>query len=235
MPFIATQGQEATLSIPELAKTISKTPVKRTLPNGKEVEQIVWEGTDLETISRILHNCSGELPEHVRIDGPMPAWMAAALVHEIHPRSASLNSPDGFVPVGMQRPSGNGLGENLKWRVAEHEGWHVVHVQQDDPSVPLDPKKLDAAAPPELPMGAKVVVSGRIPNWLAASIGMAYHGRAKAVAFYQPGVGATVAITHSPDVKLGSVVPEEIVREALNKATVDSLLSKANNAQGIRL
>lgn len=230
--FISPEG---TLFIPALAQALGKEPTKRTLPNGREVEQIVWEGGDLIAVSRLLHNCSADLPEAVDIDGPAPAWLVAALCHELHPRHCRVNSPDGFVAVGCRRPEGAGSGENLRFAVAESAGWHVVHVEQADPSVPLDPAKLAGVVPPEVPMGAKVILSGRMPNWLAASLAMAYHGRAKGVALYQPGTGATVAITHSPEVELGSVVPEEVVREGLKKIATDSLVGAVSKARGVAL
>jgi len=195
------------LSITTLAQALGKEKVERTLPNGMVVQQIVWEGNDLVAISRLLHNASGEMPEVVKIDGPAPAWLVAALVHECHPRHVQLNSPDGFVAVGCRRPEGNGSGENLEFSLETREdGWVVVTCQQADPSIPLSPEKLKDVAPPEVPMGARVILSGRMPNWLAASLAMAYHGRAKAVALFQPGTGATVAWTHSQEVELGSVV-----------------------------
>lgn len=195
------------LSITTLAENLGKEKVERTLPNGRVVEQIVWEGNDLVAIARLLHNTSGEMPEVVKIDGPAPAWLVTALVHECHPRHVQLNSPDGFVAVGCRRPEGNGSGENLEFSLETREDeWVVVTCQQADPSIPLSPENLGDVAPPEVPMGAKVILSGRMPNWLAASLAMAYHGRAKAVALFQPGTGATVAWTHSQDVELGSVV-----------------------------
>lgn len=195
------------LSITTLAQALNKEKVERTLPNGMVVEQIVWEGSDLVAISRLLHNASGEMPEVVKIDGPAPAWLVAALVHECHPRHVQVNSPDGFVAIGCRQPEGNGSGENLEFSLETREdGWVVVTCQQADPSIPLDPRKLGEVTPPEVPMGTKIVLSGRMPNWLAASLAMAYHGRAKAVALFQPGIGATVAWTHSQEVELGSVV-----------------------------
>jgi len=198
---------DGVISIPALARELSKEPVKRTLPNGREVEQIVWEGEDLISISRLLHNSSGEMPEHVKIDGAAPAWLVAALAHECHPRSVSLNSPDGFVPVGCRKPAGAGAGANLEFSVEEKDnGWLLVTCQQADPSVPLDPADLSEVAPPAVPMGARVILSGRMPNWLAASLAMSYHGVAKAVALFQPGTGATVAWTHSKEARLGEVI-----------------------------
>lgn len=197
------------LSISVLAAALGKKPVKKTLPNGREVEQIVWEGGDLPKIARLLHNASAALPEHVRVDGPAPAWLVAALCHECHPRAVSLNSPDGFVPVGCRRPEGTGAGANLTFSVEEKEnGWLLVTCQQTDPSVPLDPTVLADVTPPAVPVGAKVILSGRMPNWLAASLAMAYHGIAKAVALFQPGVGATITWTHSKECALGDVIME---------------------------
>lgn len=197
------------LSIPALAAALDKEPVKRVLPNGREVEQIVWEGSDLVSIARLLHNNSTDMPEHIKIDGPAPAWLVTALVHECHPRAVSLNSPDGFVPVGCRRPEDNGTGPNLTFSVEEKDdGWMLVTCQQTDPSVPLAPADLAEVVPPAVPMGTKVILSGRMPNWLAASLAMAYHGTARAVALFQPGVGATIAWTHSQDVRLGDVISD---------------------------
>lgn len=197
------------ISIPGLAAALGKAPVQRTLPNGRVVEQIVWEGRDLVAISRLFHNRSAEMPEVVDIDGAAPAWLVAALVHELHPRSVRVNSPDGYVPVECRRPTEEGMGENLSFSVEEKaDGWTWITCQQVEPSVPLRPEALSHVAPPALPMGAKVVLSGRIPNWLAASLAMAYHGTAKAVALFQPGTGATVAWTHAVEVGLGSIISD---------------------------
>lgn len=201
--------QDGVLTISALAAALGKEPVKRTLPNGREVTQIVWEASDLPAISHLLHNRSGDLPEVVDIDGPAPAWLVAALAHECHPRHVRLNSPDGFVPVGCPRPAGEGTGDNLEFRVTTRpDGWTMVLCQQRDPSVPLNPADLTNVAPPALGMGARVVLSGRMPNWLAASLAMAYHGTAAAVALYQPGTGATVAWSHSAAVPLGTAITE---------------------------
>lgn len=196
------------IKINELANQLGKEAVERTLPNGKTISQIVWEGSDLPEVSRLLHNISATLPEVVDIDGAAPAWLVAALVHECHPRSVRLNSPDGFVPVGVKAPEGSGSGPNLEFVVEDRGDWTWITCQQVDPSVPLSPGDLNEVVPPEVPMGAKVVLSGRMPNWLASSLAMAYHGQAKAVALFQPGTGATVAWTHSREVSLGEVIPE---------------------------
>jgi len=191
----------------DLAKEIGKEPQKVVLTNGREVTQITWSGEDLPALSRLLHNRSAELPPSIDVDGHAPAWLVTAITHEVHPRAVRLNSPDGFVAVGVQRPSGDGAGENLEFSLTAGEnGWITLLCQQKDPSIPLDPEDLSGVIPPEIPMGSKVILSGRMPNWLATSLAMAYHGIAKALACFQPGIGATVAWTHSKSVRLGEVI-----------------------------
>lgn len=192
------------ITISKLAEEIGKGEVERTLPSGKIVSQVCWEGADLVNIARLLH--AQEKGAVVRIDGAAPAWLVTALVHECHPSAVQVNSPDGFIDIGCQKP-GEKSGENLEWKVEDgDDGWIIVTVQQLDPSVPLDPEDMGTWAPPTLPMGSKIILSGRMPNWGMASIAMSYHGTAKAVALFQPGTGSTVAWTHSKEVPLGSVI-----------------------------
>lgn len=223
-----------TLSINGLAKELGKEPIERTLPNGKTVEQIVWKGDDLPKLSSILHNKSGDMPDPVNIDGAAPAWMVAGLTHMCHPRSVSVNSPDSFVPIGCKRPEGDGYGPNLDFSTEDRNGWKFITCQQKDPSIPLDPDDLGKVAPPEVDpsLQDKVVLNGRMPNWLAGSLAMSYHGRAKAVALNQPGTGATVAWTHSKDVKLGDVINTEkptIDHDQAENINMDSAIKQMNN------
>ena len=203
--FISVDG---VLSIVKLAETLGKTAVSRTLPNGNVVSQIIWEGADLIKISQLLHNFSGVFPRHIMIDGAAPAWLVSALTHELHPCSVSLNSPDGYIPVGCSKPAEVSGGNNLTFTTENKEdGWVVVTAAAIDPSKPFSPNDLQGWTPPSLPMGSKVILSGRLPNWGMASILMSYHGVTKAVALFQPGTGATVAMTHSADISLGEVIP----------------------------
>lgn len=196
--------KEDVLSIAGLAEALGKTQEERVLPNGKKVSQIVWAGEDLTKIAELIHNNVEKFPTHVKIDGFCPNFLAVALVHELHPLGVSINSPDGYVAVGCQLPDGNGRG--ISFEVKEKgSGWkEVIFIL--DPSKPLKPSQLEEIAPPVMPMGSKIVVNGRGPNWLTASIAMAYHGVQKAVATFQPGTGYTVAMTHSAEVELGSTI-----------------------------
>lgn len=224
-----------TLSINGLAQEMGKDPVERTLPNGRVVNQIVWKGEDLPKLANMLHSKSGEMPDPVNIDGAAPAWMVSGLTHMCHPRSVAVNSPDGFIPIGCKRPEGEGYGPNLEFSSEDRNGWKLITCQQKDPSIPLDPDDLDKTAPPEVDpsLKDKVILNGRMPNWLAASLTMSYHGKAQAVALNQPGTGATVAWTHSKNVKLGDVIDtEKPVAENNQTESADNandLLQKMNN------
>lgn len=190
--------------INELAEAIGKKQEQITLPNGRIVSSIKWDGSDLPIISRYLHNAY--MGQVVKIDGAAPAWLVAAITHELHPSEVELNSPDGYVRVGCQKPNHDFGGTNLEF-VATREGSKLtVMCQQKDPSIPLSPADLWSVTPPDCQMGDIVVLSGRMPNWLTASLAMSYHGKAKAVACFQPGVGSTVCWTHSQDVALGSMI-----------------------------
>lgn len=195
-------------SIPALAQELGKQEQERALTSGKVVRQIIWTGEDLVQIAAMLHDRSAELPDPTDIDGAAPAWLVAALVHECHPRSVRLNSPDGFIAIGCKRPVGDG--EGCGWTRTEigvaGKDRKLFKVEfQLNPSVPLAPAALNTISPPEVEFADVVVISGRGPNWLTASIAMAYHGRAAALACFQPGTGATICWTHVADVSLGHV------------------------------
>jgi CRISPR-associated Csx3 family protein len=197
-------GPDSVMNLATLAKVLGKVEEDLVLPGGKKVRTIAWKGDDLRAINTLLHNQSANLPALVTFDGPMPAWLLAALVHEVHPMTAAVNSQQGFITIGCQLPSGNGSGVN-KWEITQKGEWTQVEFTVEGN---MDPKQLINVVPPRLPMGSKVIVSGRGPIWLAAAVAMAYHGIAKAVACLQPKVGATVCITHVQEVTLGSLIPE---------------------------
>lgn len=195
------------MTINSLAQQLGKEKIKKVLPNGKEITTIEWTGEDLRSLSRLLHNDSAQYAgQCVDIDGGAPGFLVAALVHELHPCDCRVNSPDGFIPIRCESPSGDGKGDNLEFKVEDRGDYLLVTCQQVDPAKPLDPTKLGEVAPPEVPMGSIVVLNGRMPHWLLSSLGMSYHGRTKAVAAHQPGAGATVFMTHSASVELGSII-----------------------------
>lgn len=200
--------QFSPLTITAIADAIGKVATEKALPNGRVVKGIDWVGSDLPELAKLIHNLSASMPEVVDIDGPGPAWLMATLAHECHPRAVRLNSPDGYVGVGCQKPEGSGSGLDFTAKPGP-EGWTVVEYQLD-PSRPMAPAELDDIAPPAVGMGDRVILSGRGPNWLMASLAMSYHGRCQAVATFQPGTGSTVCWTHTAGVLLGTLIPGNV-------------------------
>ena len=195
---------EKVINISDLADKLEKKLVKKTLPNGREINTIVWEGSDLPAIDRILHGAGYGHEDHVRINGAAPAWLVTAITHMVHPASVSVNSPDGYVPIGAS------VGENDNIEVSWDSESHTLTVQAVDPSQPFTVDDLNHLPLPELFGEELVVISGRIPNWMTASIADYYAHKVGAVACFQPGVGATVAISHTGNVKIGTVKEKEV-------------------------
>ena len=142
---------------------------------------------------------------HVIIDGAAPAWLVTSITHAVHPASVSLADPKvkgGKVPIYTPRPSGSG--RFLVYKAQYFEEFCMVKFVI--PGGILDPADLPLIAPPRIQSGKGVVLSGRGPNWLSVSLAMGYAHYVPWVGLYQPGMGATVTITHSKDYKLGEIV-----------------------------
>lgn len=192
------------LELSQVGKAAGKTE-ETVLKGGKESKQIVWRGSDLNKIANLIKNVLDYLPSVLRINGFATAFVICALANLLRPRKISVNSPDGYVTIGCNLPSGEGSG--ISFRTAEEKnGWNCVSFQLN-PSSPLHPTDLNNIAPLELPSDSKIILSGRGPNWLFTSLAMAYCDSAKAIACFQPGVGSTVAITNCTEVKLGDLIP----------------------------
>lgn len=192
-------GPDGILNIAALAVAIGK---EEESIRGKMM--INWTGQDLQKIHDLLHDESGNLPALVKVNGPMPAWLATAVAHEVHPMVVALNSQQGYVEILCQAPKASGAGVK-EWKVIQRGEWTQVEFTLEGD---ISPEQLIEVVPPELPMGSRIIVSGRGPLWVAAAVAMSYHGVAQAVACLQPKVGATVCITHTKKVTLGTVIPE---------------------------
>jgi CRISPR-associated Csx3 family protein len=142
--------------------------------------------------------------DHIIFDGPTPAFVVLALVHAVHPGYSSLNDPRiGAIPIQVLKPTGKGSGP-VDFIVTEKEDHFLIEFTCS-PTFAVE--ELKNVIPPDV-SGKGLVISGRGPNWLTVSLAMAYHAKARWVGCFQPGVGATVAMTHS-DMPLGTLLQPE--------------------------
>lgn len=171
------------------------------------------------------------------IDGPAPAWFASAITHACHPHKAELNTPSGPVAIPMlgKSSSQSVLDQNMQHeggiRFSIEEGPSAVriHLSIESENGIYDPANLDKIKVPSVPFGKVPILDGKVPNYVMAAVGEAYAqlkpdvpnyvmaavGEAYAhsapyVAYYQPQIGgATVGITHDPNVHVGRVLPKQ--------------------------
>lgn len=205
-------GNAVTITVDELANQLGKAKEKRTLPNGKDVEQVIWRGEDIVKVDEILRTMSANPGAYV-LDGPAPAFLGVAFVHGLHPQGVSLNDPRlGPVGIAGRKPEGAGIGKNLKFSVKENGEFSFVEFEVVGGT--FDVADLDGVRPPVVNTQKGVVISGRGPNWLVSSLAMGYH-TARWVALWQPGSGATVAMTHHPSRKLGDNISDETVKAVM--------------------
>lgn len=207
------EATTSTITTQQMADHLGKQLDERTLPNGKTVQQLVWTGGDLARLdAEMFRPLTAQVPAggHYVLDGPAPAWMAVGFVHGVHPQCAALMDPRlGPVDVPAPKPSDKGEGKGLSYIVQEGENFTFVEFSIEGGII--DVADLYGVRPPRVDCQKGVVVSGKGPNWLHAAPAMGYH-TTRWVACWQPGGGATVAMTHHASRKLGEVIPDEVVR-----------------------
>lgn len=196
-----------TIDLADIINSINKQKEEIKLPNGSKKTDYNWRGSDLPAIDAHLRGIGLGRADHVIVTNVRVGWLVLAIVHGVHPAFCSLADDKvegGSVPIGCADPAGDGSGNGIEFKTID-KGEYVL-VEYNIPGGTFDVKNLASVVPPAIPSGKGVVISGRGSNWLTVSIAMAYHGSAKWVGLFQPGVGATVAMTHSPERVLGDVI-----------------------------
>ena len=220
-----------TINTKELAEKLGMEPQKRTLGNGRVVEQIVWTQEDLlKAVKEVKHLSEEGKP--VRIDGPAPAWLVSALTHTVHPSPVSVYVPQigKDVPVGgLKHGEQNPEGE-VKFKVTEKGDSVLVEYEMDLPDGvdTYDENNLSKVVVPEVPQGKAVFISGRGPNYLTVSIAESYAHTNSSVSLNQPGTGYTCSITHSRAKKLGDLTKDPLMQENIKE---NMIMSKEGQAK----
>jgi CRISPR-associated protein Csx3 len=92
------------------------------------------------------------------------------------------------------------------YKTTETELYTLIEFQIQDGIIA--PEYLAQLTPPTVNARKGVILSGRGPIWLYASLIHFYHPTVW-IACYDPRIGAVVVQSHSPHVKLGEVIPLE--------------------------
>ena len=199
------------LKLSTLVKALGKLPVERTerTVGDRTFSQIVWEGSDLQKILSLPWGEIESMSEPLKIDGPMPGWFAGWFAVTFP--FIELNSSDGFIPIQMLEFSSSGEGAGvLEWttRNLEATDWTILEFALTAPAISA--RCLSDLYLPEIPQGAPVIVSGRGPIWLTASVAKSLGEFGHTVAVYQPGTGSTVVCLADNDsgLSVGDVIPD---------------------------
>lgn len=217
-----------TIDTKKLAEELGIEPQKRTLSNGRVVEQVVWNQEYLlKAVEKIKYLSSAG--KAVRIDGPAPAWLVSAFVHTVHPSPVRVYVPqiNSDVPVGgLRHGEVNPEGE-VKFNVTEKGDSVLIEYEMDLPEgyTTYDENNLSKVVVPEIAQGKAVYLSGRGPNYLTVAIAESYAHTNSSVSLFQPGVGYTCSITHSREKKLG-----DLTKDPLGKEEIKDQLSASKEA-----
>ena len=204
----------------ELAEKLGIKPKKRTLGNGKVVEQIIWDKEYLLKAIKEVKPLS-ETGRTVRIDGPAPVWLVAALTHTVQPCTVCVYVPQIGKDVqiedlkhGEENPEGK-----VKFKVIEKGNSVLIEYEMDlSKGVDLyDENNLKKIVVPEISNDKAVYISGRGPNYLTASIAKAYSHKNSSVSLNQQGTGYICSITHSKSKSLGDMTKDPIGKEEIKE------------------
>lgn len=209
-----------TINTQKLAEELGIQPKTRTLPNGRVVEQVVWNQEYLlKAVDKIKH--LSETGKAVRIDGPAPAWLVSAFTHIVHPCPVSVFVPQikQDIPVGALKHGETNPEGEVKFNVTEQGDSVLVEYEMDLPEgiTTYDENNLPKVVVPEVSQGKAVYISGKGPNYLTVSIAESYAHTNSSVSLNQPGTGYTCSITHSRAKKLGDLTKDPLGKEKIKE------------------
>lgn len=125
--------------------------------------------------------------------GRAPVWLYAALAAFALPQPAEVFDPRRGWTVLPALGSAPPL-PGLLTCALEPDGPERQRLRLTIERAHLDLDEAAGLAPPPLPPGQGLVIDGKIPNWLAASLARHYAGQAAWIALYQPPLHAAVVV-----------------------------------------
>ena len=147
--------------------------------------------------------------EDIKIDGRARSWEYAAIAFASYrsgARSVSFYSPDGYVSLKS--------GEYEDANRIEHDEYdttrqavdsHTVHIEVRLNVAKVNPDILNELTIPTVDSSKTIIISGRMPMWLAASVALSYKDAVEKIAYFVPGQEAPVVWARDES-DLGSVV-----------------------------
>lgn len=210
--YEALKPRKVSVKIDEVAAEIGLQKEKVTLPNGREVTQIVWKP---EHLSQVFQACDrkrqamglGKL-DVVVVDGVCPTWLLPAITHAFHPTQAAVSypqgGPDAMLPISGTDIEGAGAGKDLSFKMNESDDAVTVEFSLTAPQIDAQ-ATLNSLVAPKIPTGKPVRITGRGPIAIAAALAEAYAHRASSVSCFQPGTGHVTCISHDAKQPLGTV------------------------------
>ena len=147
--------------------------------------------------------------EDIKIDGRARSWEYAAIAFASYrsgARSVSFYSPDGYVSLKS--------GEYEDANRIEHDEYdttrqavdsHTVHIEVRLNVAKVTPDILNELTIPTVDSSKTIIISGRMPMWLAASVALSYKDAVEKIAYFVPGQEAPVVWARDES-DLGSVV-----------------------------
>lgn len=196
------------IDIAQLGAKIGMETKEQVLPNGRVVNNLLWDKENLIKACNQVRGLSSE-GKPVIITGAAPAWLVSALTHTVHPCPVSLYVPqigrNVDIPI-LAKGEENKEGE-VNFKVTENDNAVLLEYNMDLPEgiTSYDENNLSKVIVPEISQGKAVYLSGRGPNYLTVAIAEAYAHTNSSVLLFQPGVGYTCSISHSRSKNIGDL------------------------------
>lgn len=185
----------------EIAMGLGRVEKVKVLPNGQEVRAVEFEAEDAQALYAVMEGMvEGKT---VKIDGFVRGWEFTAMTFAALANGAEgveQNSPNGFVavrPLEIGDRSTEGVSYECK---TLEDGSTFIDIVLDGP---IAPELLNTLQVPRL-TSEQVVISGKIPHWLRASVAVTYAKTCEQVAIFTPGEGNVTVWAHDVS-KVGEV------------------------------
>ena len=196
------------ITVVEIAAELNKGEELVKLPNGVERMTLNWKPEELSSVFAAVESLKGD-SDHVILDGGAPIWFMVAVAHAAHPTAFSLNYPQGgtTLPVSGYQAKAGVKGEFSGFSL-QMEGNEIEFKMEGALDVPKVLAEMQASGLPMVKHGEPVHLGGRAPAAIYAAVADAVAHLVPAVTVFQPGVGRVVAISHSTEYPLGSVLAD---------------------------